>query len=166
MRTRKELKSMDKASKIRIKDIAFNAGTSVGTVDHVLHNSGKVKQETRDKIMSFVTELNYKPNLLAKSIASKKNNPYCCFYSGRKQQQSLLVQTPALAPILQSVLTMIPPLARFCKPCLSCTPIPLMDLIPTDIESIYPTASADFAIGAYYDPRPSTQQKCFSKQII
>jgi LacI family transcriptional regulator len=63
---------MDFKQKIRIKDIARKAGTSVGTVDRVLHNRGEVKEETRKKILSIVKELNYKPNLLAKSLATKK----------------------------------------------------------------------------------------------
>ncbi|MFB6319407.1 substrate-binding domain-containing protein [Saccharicrinis sp. FJH54] len=63
---------MDSNQKIRIKDIARKAGTSVGTVDRVLHNRGEVKEETRVKILSIIEELNYTPNLLAKSLASKK----------------------------------------------------------------------------------------------
>lgn len=75
--------------KIRIKDIAKRANVSTGTVDRVLHNRGEVKEETREKIMSIVKEMEYTPNLLAKSLALKKtyrlaavipaiseNNPY------------------------------------------------------------------------------------------
>lgn len=75
--------------KIRIKDIAEKAGVSIGTVDRVLHERGEVKQETRTKVLSIIDEMGYTPNLLAKSLASKKtyrfaviipnasdNNPY------------------------------------------------------------------------------------------
>lgn len=75
--------------KIRIKDIAEKAGTSVGTVDRVIHNRGEVREEIRQKVLDIIKELNYKPNLLAKTLASKKtiriavlipendeNNPY------------------------------------------------------------------------------------------
>lgn len=72
MRTRNPNALVDSKQKIRIKDIAQKAGTSVGTVDRVLHKRGEVKEETRVKIMAIVKELNYKPNLLAKSLASKK----------------------------------------------------------------------------------------------
>lgn len=76
-------------TKIGIKDIAALAGVSLGTVDRVLHNRGEVKKETREKILAIVDELGYKPNVLARSLASKKttriaivipdssdNNPY------------------------------------------------------------------------------------------
>lgn len=75
--------------KVGVKDIAAKAGVSIGTVDRVLHNRGEVKKETREKVMAIVNELGYKPNVLAKSLASKKitklaivipdssdNNPY------------------------------------------------------------------------------------------
>jgi len=58
--------------KVGIKDIASMAGISIGTVDRVLHNRGEVKDETRKLVMKIVEELEYKPNLLAKSLASKK----------------------------------------------------------------------------------------------
>lgn len=59
-------------TRIRIKDIAERAKVSVGTVDRVLHNRGEVAEETRKLIMKIVEDLGYTPNLLAKSLASKK----------------------------------------------------------------------------------------------
>jgi len=58
--------------KIRIKDIASLAGVSQGTVDRVLHNRGDVAQETRDQVLSIIEKMGYTPNLIAKSLASKK----------------------------------------------------------------------------------------------
>ena len=58
--------------KIRIKDIAGLANVSVGTVDRVLHNRGNVKEEKWERVMKIINELSYTPNLLAKSLASKK----------------------------------------------------------------------------------------------
>lgn len=59
--------------KIRIKDIANLAGVSPGTVDRVIHNRGQVTEENREKILNIIDELDYKPNLLARSLANKKN---------------------------------------------------------------------------------------------
>jgi len=58
--------------KAGVKDIAAKAGVSIGTVDRVLHNRGEVKEETRKKILKIVNELGYTPNLLAKSLSSRK----------------------------------------------------------------------------------------------
>jgi len=57
---------------IRILDIAEKAGVSIGTVDRVLHERGEVSQETRDKILKIIKEFDYRPNILASSLASKK----------------------------------------------------------------------------------------------
>ncbi len=56
----------------RIKDIADRCNVSPGTVDRVLHNRGEVSAETRVKILKVVDELNYSPNLMASTLASKK----------------------------------------------------------------------------------------------
>jgi LacI family transcriptional regulator len=63
---------LKKPEKIRIKDIAVRAQVSPGTVDRVLHNRGEVNEETRSRILEIIAELDYTPNLLAKSLASKK----------------------------------------------------------------------------------------------
>ena len=59
-------------NKIRIKDIAQKANVSVGTVDRVLHNRGEVAKKTRVQILKIIKELGYTPNILAKSLASRK----------------------------------------------------------------------------------------------
>jgi LacI family transcriptional regulator len=58
---------------IRIKDIALKAGVSIGTVDRVLHKRGEVSEETNLRIQQIIDELDYRPNLLASSLASKKS---------------------------------------------------------------------------------------------
>lgn len=55
-----------------IKDIARLAGVSIGTVDRVLHNRGRVSKEALHKIQKVIKEVNYKPNLIARSLVSKK----------------------------------------------------------------------------------------------
>lgn len=59
-------------SQIRIKDIASKANVSIGTVDRVLHNRGEVAEKTRRKVLQIIQELNYHPNILASTLASKK----------------------------------------------------------------------------------------------
>jgi LacI family transcriptional regulator len=57
----------------RIKDIAKKAGVSSGTVDRVLHNRGKVSDEAMRKVNAVLGEIDYKPNLLARTLGSKKS---------------------------------------------------------------------------------------------
>lgn len=66
---------MDKEfSNIRIVDIAKMAGVSVGTVDRVIHNRGRVSEENRKKVQAILEMVHYQPNLMARSLAASKNN--------------------------------------------------------------------------------------------
>jgi LacI family transcriptional regulator len=56
----------------RIKDIATTAGVSAGTVDRVLHNRGRVSEESLKKVRQALKKMDYRPNLIARSLASKK----------------------------------------------------------------------------------------------
>lgn len=58
---------------ISIKDIAIKAGVSVGTVDRVIHNRGNVSAKFREKVLDVLNEFEYKPNLMARGLANKKN---------------------------------------------------------------------------------------------
>jgi LacI family transcriptional regulator len=55
---------------ITIQTVADHAGVSAMTVSNVLNNSPKVKHSTREAVMAAVRELNYVPNMAARSLAS------------------------------------------------------------------------------------------------
>lgn len=59
-------------TQIGVKEIARQAGVSIGTVDRVLHNRGGVSEETRAKINQIIAASNYQPNILARRLASRK----------------------------------------------------------------------------------------------
>jgi LacI family transcriptional regulator len=57
---------------VRIKDIAEIANVSIGTVDRVIHNRGEVSHATRERIQKLLEEHNYKPDIIASSLALKR----------------------------------------------------------------------------------------------
>ena len=59
--------------KVKIKDIARLARVSTGTVDRVIHNRGEVSEETHKKVKKILSELNYQPDILAQTLASKRS---------------------------------------------------------------------------------------------
>ncbi|MCY6355166.1 LacI family DNA-binding transcriptional regulator [Clostridium sp. ZS2-4] len=59
---------------VTINDIAKAAGVSPATISRVLNNSGYVKEETRQKILSVIKELNYTPSAIARSLSTSKTN--------------------------------------------------------------------------------------------
>jgi LacI family transcriptional regulator len=61
------------AKNIRIKDIAQLAGVSVGTVDRVLHNRGRVSEDALKKVLAVLEQIDYKPNLIARTLGANKS---------------------------------------------------------------------------------------------
>lgn len=56
-----------------IKDVAQAAGVSTATVSRVLAGGVRVKEQTRQRVLSAIEELNYRPNLVARSLRSQKS---------------------------------------------------------------------------------------------
>lgn len=61
------------AKNVRIKDIAQLSGVSVGTVDRVLHNRGRVSEEALKKVLTVLDQIEYKPNVIARTLGSNKS---------------------------------------------------------------------------------------------
>ncbi len=57
-----------------LKDVAREAGLSVGTVSRVLNNRGYISDETRESVQRAMARLNYQPNEMARSLSRKKSS--------------------------------------------------------------------------------------------
>jgi DNA-binding LacI/PurR family transcriptional regulator len=53
-----------------MKDIAKRAGVGLGTVSRVVNGTGPVSQETREKVEAALSEMNYRPNRIARKLVS------------------------------------------------------------------------------------------------
>lgn len=71
------------------KDVARLAGVSEATVSYVMNNTKPITAEVKKRVMDAVKELDYRPNLLAKSLVTRETrhvallidnmqNPYYC----------------------------------------------------------------------------------------
>ena len=56
-----------------IKDVATRAGVSKATVSHVLNGTRFVEEETRQKVLQAIKELNYRPSSAARSLTTKRS---------------------------------------------------------------------------------------------
>lgn len=59
--------------KSTINDVAKLSGVSIKTVSRVMNNEPSVRQATREKVQTAINELNYQPNLAARSLAGSKS---------------------------------------------------------------------------------------------
>ena len=51
-----------------MRDVAILAGVSTATVSHVINGSKKLSPETTERVLQAISQINYKPNTLAKSL--------------------------------------------------------------------------------------------------
>jgi LacI family transcriptional regulator len=56
-----------------ISHVAARAGVSIKTVSRVLNNEQNVAESTRERVKKAVAELNYRPNLSARSLAGSRS---------------------------------------------------------------------------------------------
>ncbi|ATP41422.1 transcriptional regulator [Solibacillus sp. R5-41] len=57
-----------------IKDVANLAGVSVATVSRYINDKGYVSEKSKQKIKDAINQLDYKPNLIARSLSTKQDN--------------------------------------------------------------------------------------------
>ncbi len=61
-----------KKETITIYDVARVAGVSMATVSRVVNGNSNVKPATRKKVLNVIEQLGYRPNAVARGLASKK----------------------------------------------------------------------------------------------
>ena len=75
---------------VTIYDVAREAGVSMATVSRVVNGNKNVKRNTRKKVLEVIDRLDYRPNAVARGLASKRtttvgvvipditNGVFCC----------------------------------------------------------------------------------------
>jgi LacI family transcriptional regulator len=61
-------------SKATIDDVAKLAGVSIKTVSRVVNREQNVRESTREKVQQAIAQLNYRPNLSARNLASQRSH--------------------------------------------------------------------------------------------
>jgi LacI family transcriptional regulator len=59
--------------RVRMKDIATDLGLSVVTISKVLRNHPDISEETRARVLKRVQDLDYQPNILARSLVTGRS---------------------------------------------------------------------------------------------
>jgi LacI family transcriptional regulator len=78
----KSIKSVRrKGGAITIDEVAAHAGVSPMTVSRVVNGHGGVRDATRERVMSTVRELGYRPNLAASSLAAAQHTCIALIYT-------------------------------------------------------------------------------------
>jgi len=59
---------------VTIKDVARLAGVSTSTVSHVINKTRFVSEQTRAKVLKAIKDLDYRPDIIARSLRKKKTS--------------------------------------------------------------------------------------------
>ncbi|CAN7405337.1 LacI family DNA-binding transcriptional regulator [Paenibacillus sp. LjRoot56] len=81
------------------QEVAERAGVSVAVVSYVLNGKTNVKMETRVRVLAAMKELGYEPNLLARSLKTKKTGQLAVLvnYLGNPFEAGLLLHFESAA---------------------------------------------------------------------
>lgn len=63
-------------SQMNLEEVAHRARVSTATVSRVLNNKNVVRGSTRDRVMKAIADLNYHPNLHARSLAAGRSHTF------------------------------------------------------------------------------------------
>lgn len=80
----------------RIEDVARRAGVSTKTVSRVLNDEPNVREETRQRIMAAVAELDYRPHPSARSLAANRSFLIALLYDNPSPSYVMEVQAGVL----------------------------------------------------------------------
>lgn len=61
--------STPQTKKTQLEDIAAALGLSKSTVSRAISGKGRISTETRERVLECIKELNYRPNIIAKSLS-------------------------------------------------------------------------------------------------
>lgn len=75
---------MDKEEKknITIADVAEALGVSKTTVSRAISGKGRIGKETKERVLAYIEEHDYKPNAIAKGLAQSKTYNLCVVMPG------------------------------------------------------------------------------------
>lgn len=90
--------------KVTIKDIAKRVGVSVTTVSNVINGKqSKVSDDTIQKIEQVIKELNYIPNLSARSLVNNKSKLIGVIIPQTEDYKQLLLENPFYSEIVSGI---------------------------------------------------------------
>lgn len=141
---------------VTIKEIARLANVSRATVDKVLNNRPGVKKETRERIETIISELNYQPNMLGKALVQSKD-----------PMKFGIILTPEHNPFIQTILSGIKKAEKEFAPFGVSIVVKMMTtLLPAELVSILSELEDMNAAGIAFIPIDDEQVITKANQLV
>ena len=84
---------------ITISDVAEALGVSKTTVSRAISGKGRIGEATRQRILEYIEEHDYKPNVIAKGLAQSRTYNICVVMPGNYS----LVDLPFFQEIIMGI---------------------------------------------------------------
>lgn len=68
----KKMSEEKRDQKMTIEDVAKELGVAASTVSRAISGKGRIGKATRERVLQYIREHDYKPNLIAKSLAESR----------------------------------------------------------------------------------------------
>jgi len=88
-----------KNENITISDIAEALGVSKTTVSRAISGKGRIGEATRQRVLAYIEEYDYKPNVIARSLAQSKTFNLCVVMP----ENYMLVDLPFFQDVLSGI---------------------------------------------------------------
>ena len=75
--------------KVTIEDVANALGISKSTVSRAISGKGRIGKETRERVLSYIKEHNYRPNPIAKGLSESRTYNICWVVPGDSSMTAL-----------------------------------------------------------------------------
>lgn len=88
-----------KSENITISDVAEALGVSKTTVSRAISGKGRIGEETRQRVLNYIEEHDYKPNVIARGLAQSKTFNLCVVMP----ENYMLVDLPFFQEVLSGI---------------------------------------------------------------
>lgn len=86
-----------------IRDVARYAKVSVGTVSNVINGSSVVKQETRQRVLAAIEELDFHPTAAARSLSTQRTNTIGMVRTELRPYQGHIESDPFILDLIDGI---------------------------------------------------------------
>jgi len=89
---------------ITIGDVADALGISKTTVSRAISGKGRISEQTREKVMDYISKHNYKPNPMARGLAEQRTYNICWIMPGEASATDLLFFQRCMIGIVETAI--------------------------------------------------------------
>lgn len=102
-KTKREEVESTMGKRVTIKEVAKKAGVSIATISYVVNKKGGVSEDTIERVNQAIEDLNYVPNISARSLVNKHSKLIGVVIPQTEDDKELMLNNPFYSEFLSGV---------------------------------------------------------------